>query len=201
MARSSDAFRHFFMTVSLENVAMSNISESAEWQDLQSHYLDVRGLHMRDLFAKDSARFKKFSVSDCGILLDYSKNRITDETMQKLFALAKKADVLGQARKMFNGEKINTTEDRAVLHTALRLPRKGSIQLDGEEIVSQVHAEADHAAAFVDQVRNNKQSGRHIYSSNYFGNMAAINVTDKMKVEILMLPWFERLTHHEWPKV
>ncbi len=149
----------FFMTISLENVAMSNISESAEWQDLQSHYLDVRGLHMRDLFAKDSARFKKFSVSDCGILLDYSKNRITDETMQKLFALAKKADVLGQARKMFNGEKINTTEDRAVLHTALRLPRKGSIQLDGEEIVSQVHAEADHAAAFVDQVRNKEWTG------------------------------------------
>jgi len=102
---------------------MHKLTESTEWKALQSHYAKVQSLHMRDLFSDDPERFNKFSTQACGILLDYSKNRITDETMTALFALAKQADISAEAAKMFSGERINVTEDRSVLHAALRMPR------------------------------------------------------------------------------
>jgi len=137
----------------------SDVSESFEWKALHTHYSDIRDIHMRDLFASDPDRFKNFSLQDCGVLLDYSKNRVTDATMQKLFALARKVDVASEVQQMLRGERINVTEDRAVLHTALRLPRSASLELDGKEIVSEIHQVADHAARFVDRVRNGEWTG------------------------------------------
>jgi len=138
---------------------MHKLTESTEWKALQSHYDKVQSLHMRDLFAEDNERFNKFSTQACGMLLDYSKNRITDETMSALFALAKMTDISGEAAKMFAGERINTTEDRSVLHAALRMPKGSALTVDNEEVVSQVHAVSDHAAAFVDRVRNKSWTG------------------------------------------
>ncbi len=138
---------------------MSNLSDSAPWKALQSHHEVVRDLHMRDLFAEDPDRFSRFSVSACGLLLDYSKNRITTDTMSKLLALAREIDVASHAKRMFSGERINTTEDRSVLHAALRMPATAELHVDGEEIVAQVHEVADHAAAFVNRVRNKEWTG------------------------------------------
>lgn len=138
---------------------MSKLTESAEWKALQSHYDSVKDLHMRDLFADDPSRFNKFSAQSCGVLLDYSKNRITEETMSALVALARRADICAEAARMFSGERINTTEDRSVLHAALRMPRTSTLHVDGEELVAQVHSVSDHAAAFVDKVRNKSWKG------------------------------------------
>ena len=127
---------------------MHKLTESTEWKALQSHYDKVQSLHMRDLFAEDGERFNKFSTQACGILLDYSKNRITDETMSALFALAKMTNISGEAAKMFAGERINTTEDRSVLHAALRMPKGSTLTVDNEEVVSQVHAVSDHCLLY-----------------------------------------------------
>ena len=112
-----------------------DLLSTAQWKALQSHHHDVKDLHMRDLFAQDSARFETFSVHGCGMLLDYSKNRITEKTMQLLFDLARATDVAGEAKRMLTGERINSTEDRSVLHTALRLPESAKLQVDGKEVV------------------------------------------------------------------
>jgi len=138
---------------------MRDLVNSAVWKSLQSHYDSTRDTHMRDLFAQDSARFSSFSVSACDILLDYSKNRITSETMDLLVALAESYDIKAEVQRLYSGEKINTTEDRAVLHTALRLPKSESLELDGEEVVAQIHAVLDHAASFVNTVRNKEWKG------------------------------------------
>lgn len=138
---------------------MSDLVISAAWKALQSHYHEISDLHMRELFANDPDRFNKFSVHGCGILLDYSKNRITADTMKHLFALTEQADIASHAQKMFSGERINTTEDRSVLHAALRMPRGSTLDVEGEDVVAQVHEVADHAAAFVDKVRNKTWTG------------------------------------------
>ena len=99
---------------------MSKLTQSPAWTTLQEHYKTASELQMRDLFAQDADRCNKFSLRFNDILLDFSKNRITDETLALLLNLAEQADVKGWAQRMFNGEKINITEDRAVLHIALR---------------------------------------------------------------------------------
>jgi len=99
---------------------MSNLTESAAWKALQKEHAAVSQLHLRQLFATDPKRFENFSLKACDILLDYSKNRVTEETMRLLFDLARQADVKGWTAKMFTGERINVTEKRAVLHVALR---------------------------------------------------------------------------------
>src|SRR5579862_4949636 len=99
---------------------MSTLTSSPAWQALQKHYNETKGLHMRDLFAQDTGRFERYSLRFEDILLDFSKNRITDETLSLLFNLARHCHVKSWAERMFSGEKINITENRAVLHTALR---------------------------------------------------------------------------------
>ena len=136
-----------------------DLLSTAQWKALQSHHHDVKDLHMRDLFAQDSARFDTFSVHGCGMLLDYSKNRITEKTMQLLFDLARATDVAGEASRMLTGERINSTEDRSVLHTALRLPEGAQLQIDGKEIVGEIHDVANHASQFVDRVREKQWTG------------------------------------------
>ena len=118
---------------------MSSLIDSPVWQALQSHFKEVNDLHMRDLFATDAARFDKFSLQFDDILFDYSKHRITDGTMPLLFELARQADVPGWIGRMFGGEKINHTEQRAVLHVALRNMGERDIKLAGRDVMPEVH--------------------------------------------------------------
>ena len=129
------------------------------WKALQSHYEQVRGVHLRDLFAGDSQRGARMAVEDCGIFFDYSKNRITHETLKLLVQLAEESGLRQRIDAMFRGEKINVTENRAVLHVALRAPRGASILVDGENVVPQVHAVLDKMTEFSNRVRSGEWKG------------------------------------------
>ena len=129
------------------------------WQALTAHHQQVRGLHLRQLFADDPTRGERMTVEAVGLSLDYSKNRITDETLQLLLQLAEESDLRARIDAMFRGDKINITEDRAVLHVALRAPRSTSIVVDGENVVPQVHAVLDKMADFCNRVRSGAWQG------------------------------------------
>src|SRR5882724_7887304 len=124
------------------------------WQSLASHFDKVRDLHLRELFAQDPKRGERMTAEAIGLYLDYSKNRITDETLKLLFQLAEQSGLRVRADAMFRGEKINVTEKRAVLHVALRAPKGASIIVDGENVVPQVHAVLDKMADFSNRVRS-----------------------------------------------
>ncbi len=113
--------------------------ETPAWQALQKHHQSMSTVHMRDLFARDARRFEKFSLRLGDILFDYSKNRITGETMSLLFDLARQANLAGRIESMFSGEKINTTENRAVLHVALRNRSNRPIIVDGADVMPEVN--------------------------------------------------------------
>lgn len=130
------------------------LTNSPVWKELQAHHAEVAGLHLRELFAADPKRGEKLTVEACGLYLDYSKNRVTDRTLELLLALAAERGLQGRIEAMFRGDKINTTEDRAVLHTALRAPRGEKIMVDGEDVVPAVHEVLDKMGAFADRVRS-----------------------------------------------
>src|SRR5215467_11659076 len=123
------------------------------WKALEAHYAKVRELHLRQLFADDPKRGERLALEAAGLYLDYSKNRITDETLKLLLQLAEECGLRARIDAMFSGEKINITENRSVLHVALRAPKEASIVVDGENVVPQVHAVLDKMAAFADRVR------------------------------------------------
>ncbi len=129
------------------------------WKRLAAHYQQVRDLHLRKLFADDPTRGERMTVEGAGLYLDYSKNRITDETLRLLLQLAEDCGLRGRIDAMFRGEKINVTEDRAVLHVALRAPKGASIVVDGEDVVPQVHAVLDKMADFSNRVRSGAWKG------------------------------------------
>jgi glucose-6-phosphate isomerase len=129
------------------------------WKDLQTHYKKVKELHLRQLFAEDPQRGSRMSIEALGLFLDYSKNRITDETLELLLRLAEESGLRGRIDAMFRGEKINITENRSVLHVALRAPRDASIVVDGENVVPKVHAVLDRMAKFARRVRNGEWKG------------------------------------------
>ncbi|MGA2459250.1 MAG: glucose-6-phosphate isomerase [Terriglobales bacterium] len=129
------------------------------WKDLASHYKKVRELHLRQLFAEDPERGTRMTAEALGLYLDYSKNRITGETLQLLVRLAEESDLKERIDAMFRGDKINRTEKRAVLHTALRAPRNASIVVDGENVVPKVHAVLDRMAGFANRVRSGEWKG------------------------------------------
>ena len=129
---------------------MSTLTQSPAWKALAAHYEQVKGLQMRDLFAKDPSRFDALSLRFEDVLLDYSKNRVTGETMSLLRNLATQADLAGWTKKMFAGEKINTTEDRAVLHVALRNRSNRPILVDGKDVMPAVNAVLAHMKEFPD---------------------------------------------------
>ena len=133
--------------------------ERPAWKALESHYTKVSKLHLRELFEKDPERGKRMTDEAVGLFLDYSKNRITDETLKLLFQVAEEAGLQSRIDAMFNGEKINRTENRAVLHTALRAPRGSSILVDGEDVVPKVHAVLDKMADFCERVRSGAWKG------------------------------------------
>jgi len=129
------------------------------WQALTAHHEQVKHLHLRRLFADDPARGERMTATAAGIVLDYSKNRVTDETLRLLVRLAEASGLRERIDAMFRGEKINVTERRAVLHVALRAPRGTSIIVDGENIVDQVHAVLDAMSGFANRVRSGAWTG------------------------------------------
>jgi glucose-6-phosphate isomerase len=141
------------------NQAVPNLTARPAWAELRDHHAAVEGLHLRELFADDSDRGTRLTAEACGIYLDYSKNRVTDETLRLLLALAEQSGLRERIDAMFAGEKINITEDRAVLHVALRAPRGETIKVDGVDVVPAVHEVLDRMAGFADQVRSGKWLG------------------------------------------
>ncbi|MGZ9188084.1 MAG: glucose-6-phosphate isomerase, partial [Candidatus Binatia bacterium] len=129
------------------------LSHRPAWNDLVAHYQKVRDLHLRKLFADDAKRGERMTAEAVGLCLDYSKNRITDETLQLLLRLADESGLRAGIDAMFRGEKINVTENRAVLHVALRAPRGASIVVDGENVAPRVHAVLDKMADCSNRVR------------------------------------------------
>ena len=129
------------------------------WKALENHYSEIKELSMRKLFADDPKRGERLSVEAVGLYLDYSKNRVTDETLRLLLRLADECGLRARIDAMFRGDKINVTEKRAVLHTALRAPKGGSIMVDGENVVTAVHAVLDKMAAFCDRIRSGNWKG------------------------------------------
>src|ERR1700676_4340543 len=119
---------------------MATLTTLPAWRALETHLEQMRDVHLRSLFADDPRRGERFAVEAAGLSLDYSKNRITDETVRRLVALADSCGLRQHIRAMFRGERINTTEGGAVLHVALRAPRDESIIVDGENVVPRVHA-------------------------------------------------------------
>ncbi len=136
------------------------LTSRPEYRALAEHYQQVKNLHLRQLFAADPQRGELFTAEAEGLYLDYSKNRITAETVPLLVALAEACELPARIEAMFRGDKINLTEDRAVLHTALRAPRTASIVVDGEDVVPAVHSVLDRMAVFADRVRRGDWTGQ-----------------------------------------
>jgi glucose-6-phosphate isomerase len=139
--------------------SMTAVTARAAWQALTAHHRQIRDLHLRELFAADPLRGERFAADGAGVYLDYSKNRVTDETLRLLVELADECGLRHRIDAMFRGERINVTEDRAALHVALRAPRGASIVVDGENVVPQVHAVLDRMAAFAERVRGGAWTG------------------------------------------
>lgn len=135
------------------------LTKRKAWADLQDHYEEVRGQHLKTLFADDPQRGVRMTAEAVGIFLDYSKNRITDRTVKLLIQLAEESGLRSNIDAMFRGEKINFTEKRAVLHVALRAPRGTSILVDGENVVPDVHAVLDKMTEFSNRVRSGRWKG------------------------------------------
>lgn len=147
------------LAITTQAVTKRSATKGQVWKNLATHFRKVRDLHLRQLFAEDPKRGKRMTAEAVGIFFDYSKNRITDETLQLLIQLAKESGLRKRIDAMFRGDKINVTEDRAVLHTALRAPREGSILLDGKNVVPEVHAVLDKMADFSNRIRSGEWKG------------------------------------------
>ena len=135
------------------------LTERKAWKALEAHYKNVRDMHLRKLFADDPKRGERMTAEAVGLYLDYSKNRVTDETLKLLLQLAEESGLRARIDAMFRGEEINITEKRAVLHVALRAPRGASITVDGENVVPQVHAVLDRMADFSNRIRSGAWKG------------------------------------------
>ncbi|MEU6473530.1 glucose-6-phosphate isomerase [Streptomyces massasporeus] len=137
----------------------TRLNQTPEWTALAKHREELGEVRLRELFAADSGRGAAYTLRVGDLYVDYSKHLVTDDTLRLLRELAAATDVFGLRDAMFRGEKINTTEDRAVLHTALRAPRDAVIEVDGENVVPDVHAVLDKMAAFADRVRSGEWTG------------------------------------------
>ncbi len=142
-----------------QTAATPALTRRPAWQALAAHYAQLRDAHLRDLFAADPGRGERLVAEGAGLYLDYSKHRVTDETLRLLFQLAEECGLRQRIDAMFRGEKINVSEDRAVLHIALRAPREARIVVDGADVVPQVHAVLDRMADFADRVRGGAWTG------------------------------------------
>src|SRR5712692_9083132 len=152
---------------------LTPLTQRPSWKALAEHYQKIRDLHLRTLFSQDPRRGEHFACEADGIYLDYSKNRITDETLRLLLELARDSGLRERIDAMFRGEKINVTENRPVLHVALRAPRDESIVVDGENVVPQVHAVLDKMTDFSDRVRSGEWKG---YTGKRMRNIINIGI-------------------------
>ncbi len=152
---------------------VSPLRQLPAWKALETHYQQLRDVHLRKLFADDPQRGERLTLEAIGLYLDYSKNRVTDETLKLLVQLAQQAGLRERIDAMFRGDKINVTEDRAVLHVALRAPKGASIVVDGRNVVPEVHAVLDKMAAFADQVRSGAWKG---YTGKRIRNIVNIGI-------------------------
>ena len=135
------------------------LRERKAWQALERHYAEISGTHLRDLFAADPGRGERLTADAVGVYLDYSKNRITDETLALLIELAEESGVAERRDAMFRGEHINVSENRAVLHTALRLPATATLVVDGQDVVADVHAVLARMRDFANRIRSGEFKG------------------------------------------
>jgi len=135
------------------------LRERKAWRALERHHAEIAGRHLRELFAEDPGRGERLTAEAAGIYLDYSKNRVTDETMGLLIELAEESGVPERRDAMFRGEHVNVSEDRAALHVALRMPRDASLLVDGVDVVRQVHEVLDRMRGFADRVRSGEWTG------------------------------------------
>jgi glucose-6-phosphate isomerase len=140
-------------------MAVTSLPERKAWQELKRHHAEIAGQHLREMFAADPGRGERLTAEAAGLYLDYSKNRVTDETMRLLVELAAESGVAERRDAMFRGEHINVSEDRAVLHVALRMPRDVSLVVDGADVVAQVHEVLDRMADFSNRVRSGEWRG------------------------------------------
>ncbi|THF88073.1 glucose-6-phosphate isomerase [Deinococcus sp. KSM4-11] len=151
----------------------ATLTKTTAWQSLEKHAQDSKNMTLRTLFGADATRGERLSAEGAGLYLDYSKNRVTDETMKLLLDLARETHVPQKRDAMFAGEKINVTEGRAVLHTALRAPRDATVMVDGRNVVPDVHDVLDRMAAFADQVRSGTWLG---YTGKPLKNIVNIGI-------------------------
>ena len=135
------------------------LRERKAWQALERHYAEISGRHLRDLFAEDPGRGERLTAQAVGIYLDYSKNRVTDETMRLLIELAAESGVAERRDAMFRGEHINVSEDRAVLHVALRMPATASLTVDGQDVIKDVHTVLSRMRQLATDVRSGQFRG------------------------------------------
>jgi glucose-6-phosphate isomerase len=135
------------------------LRERPAWNALQAHHREIEGAHLRELFAADPERGERMSAEGAGLYLDYSKNRVTDETLELLVELAEQSGLAERTAAMFAGERINASEDRPVLHVALRMPREASLVVDGVDVVAEVHETLDRMARFSERVRSGRWRG------------------------------------------
>ena len=142
-----------------KQIKVKPLTSLAAWKQLKAHAKEMAGVHLRSLFAGDPQRGERMTAEGAGLFLDYSKNRMKDETLRILLALAEESKLREHTEAMFGGEKINITEKRAVLHVALRAPKGQSIVVDGEDVVPKVHEVLDRMAAFCDRVRSGEWKG------------------------------------------
>ncbi|HEX9380577.1 MAG TPA: glucose-6-phosphate isomerase [Gaiellaceae bacterium] len=143
----------------MATTTIARLRERTAWKGLEAHAADMRRTHLRELFAEDPKRGERLTVEALGLYLDYSKNRITDETIELLLELAAESGLRARIDSMFAGEKINVTEGRAVLHVALRAPKGETIEVDGENVVPKVHDVLDRMADFAERVRSGAWKG------------------------------------------
>ncbi len=143
------------------------------WKALEQHYSEISGRHLRELFAADPGRGERLSAEAAGLYLDYSKNRITDETLGLLLQLAEESGVAERRDAMMRGEAINVSEHRAVLHVALRMPKGSSLVVDGVDVVAQVHEVLDRMAAFADRIRSGEWKG---YTGKAIRNIVNVGI-------------------------
>src|SRR5208282_3637674 len=161
------------MAARVEAIATRRVGKRQAWKNLTAHYKKVRELHLRKLFAEDPKRGELMTAEAVGLFLDYSKNRITTETLKLLTKLAEESGLRGRIDAMFRGDKINLTEKRAVLHIALRAPRDASISVDGENVVPKVYAVLDHMANFANRVRSGEWKG---YTGKRMRNVVNVGI-------------------------
>ncbi len=155
------------------NAGISPLTKMTAWKALKTHAREIRSVHLRTLFAEDANRGERLTLEAVGLFLDYSKNRITEETLKLLVDLANESGLRQRIDAMFGGEKINITEKRAVLHVALRAPRSESIFVDGEDVVPKVHEVLDKMSGFANRVRSSEWKG---YSGQPIKNVVNIGI-------------------------